>query len=48
LLGLEAHQLRDERRRGRIAASRIVNRSIRYLRSDLMDYLHRHRSNGAD
>jgi hypothetical protein len=48
LLGLEAHQLRDERRRGRIKASRIVNRAIRYLRSDIMDYLHQHRSNGVD
>src|SRR5262249_8701268 len=39
LLGLESHVLRDERRRGRIKASSIVGRRIRYLRSDLVDYL---------
>ena len=39
LLGLESHQLRDERRRGRIAASQIVGRRIRYTRQDLIDYL---------
>ena len=44
LIGLEAHQLRDERRRGRIAASQIVNRSIRYLRGDLLAYLLRQRT----
>lgn len=47
LIGLEQHQLRDERRRGRIKASRIVNRSIRYLRSDLLDYLMRNRANSC-
>jgi hypothetical protein len=39
LLGLEPHVLRDERRRGRIAASQIVGRRIRYTRQDLVDYL---------
>jgi hypothetical protein len=39
LLGLEYHQLRDERRRGRIPASQIVGRRIRYLREDLLAYL---------
>lgn len=46
LLSLEPHQLRDERRRGRIAASRVVNRGVRYLRSDLMAYLLRNRTGG--
>jgi Helix-turn-helix domain len=39
LLGLRPHQLRDERLRGRIKASSIVRRRIRYTRQDLMDYL---------
>ena len=39
LLGLEPHVLRDERRRGRIAASQIVGRRIRYTREDLVAYL---------
>jgi len=39
MLGLEPHQLRDERLRGRIKASSIVCRRIRYTRADLMDYL---------
>src|SRR5262245_42875001 len=39
LLGLEPHQLRDERRRGRIAASTVVGRRIRYTREDLLAYL---------
>jgi hypothetical protein len=39
LLGLEVHQLRDERRRGRICASQIVGRRIRYSREDLLRYL---------
>jgi hypothetical protein len=38
-LGLHVHQLRDERRRGRIQASQIVGRRIRYLRADLERYL---------
>ena len=44
LLELEPHQLRDERLRGRIAASQIVGRRIRYLRADLVEYLARHRT----
>jgi hypothetical protein len=39
LLGLRVHQLRDERLRGRIAASVIVGRRVRYLRADLVAYL---------
>jgi excisionase family DNA binding protein len=39
LLGLARHQLRDERLRGRIQASQIVGRRIRYRREDLMTYL---------
>jgi hypothetical protein len=39
LLGLAPHQLRDERLRGRISASRIVGRQVRYLREDLLRYL---------
>jgi hypothetical protein len=39
LLGLEPHVLRDERRRGCIAASSIVGRRIRYTKADLLDYL---------
>jgi hypothetical protein len=39
LLSLEPHQLRDERRRGRITASVGPGRKILYLREDLMQYL---------
>src|SRR4051794_6950105 len=39
LLGLNEHQLRDERLRGRIRASAIVGRRIRYRREDLVAYL---------
>ena len=39
LLGLNPHQLRDERLRGRIAASAVVGRRIRYRRGDLERYL---------
>lgn len=39
LLGLERHQLRDERGRGRIGCSQIVGRRIRYTREDLLAYL---------
>jgi hypothetical protein len=39
LLGVPSHVLRDERRRKRIAASSIVSRRIRYLHSDLVEYL---------
>jgi hypothetical protein len=46
LLGLEPHQLRDERRRGRITASQVVGRRVRYLREDLVNYLMTRRSVG--
>ncbi len=46
LLSLESHQLRDERLRGRIKASAIVGKRIRYLRQDLVDYLMSRRWNG--
>jgi hypothetical protein len=39
LLGLNVHQLRDERLRGRIQASQVVGRRVRYLREDLINYL---------
>ena len=44
LLNLHSHQLRDERRRGRISASRVVGNKVRYLRQNLVDYLARNRS----
>jgi hypothetical protein len=47
LIGLAQHQLRDERLRGRISASQIVGRRVRYTRQDLLDYLVRHRLDGA-
>ncbi|MBC7820024.1 MAG: hypothetical protein IAG10_24340 [Planctomycetaceae bacterium] len=43
LLGLLAHQLRDERLRGRIGSTTVVGKRIRYLREDLLAYLRRHR-----
>jgi hypothetical protein len=46
LLGVGTHVLRDERRRGRIKASRIVGRRVRYLHRDLMDYLLARRCQG--
>jgi ribose 1,5-bisphosphokinase PhnN len=39
LLQVEPHVLRDERRRGRISASSIVGRRIRYTPADLIGYL---------
>jgi hypothetical protein len=39
LLGLAPHQLRDERLRGRITASQLTGRRIRYTRDDLVTYL---------
>ena len=48
LLGLESHQLRDERLRGRIAASRIVGSRVRYQRADLQAYLDRGRIDARD
>lgn len=44
LLGMESHQLRDERLRGRIGASSIVGRGIRYTRADLLAYLSANRT----
>jgi hypothetical protein len=41
LLSLEQHQLRDERRRGRIEASVGPGRKILYSRQQLVDYLAR-------
>jgi len=46
-LGLERHQLRDERLRGRIQASVIVGGRIRYLKSDLLEYLAMRRTQKA-
>lgn len=43
LLGLATHQLRDERRRGRIGASLGPGRRILYSRRDLIDYLNSRR-----
>ena len=39
LIGLNQHQLRDERRAGRIQASQIRGRRIRYTEDDLRRYL---------
>ena len=39
LISLTERQLADERRRGRIKASAVVGRRIRYLRSDLIAYM---------
>lgn len=39
LLSLEPHQLRDERRRGRIGASVGPGRKILYSKADLLTYL---------
>jgi hypothetical protein len=43
LLSMEPHQLRDERRRGRIAASVVVGKRIRYARQDLLEYMAKRR-----
>jgi hypothetical protein len=47
LLSLHPHQLRDERRRGRIAASVGPGRKILYRREDLLEYLMVRRAGGA-
>jgi hypothetical protein len=47
MLSLEPHQLRDERLRGRITASQIVGRRIRYVRDDLLQYLARNRTEAS-
>jgi hypothetical protein len=39
MLGLNPHQLRDERLRGRITATQIVGKRIRYTKADLQAYL---------
>ncbi|MDZ4683596.1 MAG: hypothetical protein SH850_00820 [Planctomycetaceae bacterium] len=39
LLSLEPHVLRDERLRGRVGASQIVGRRVRYTKQDLTTYL---------
>lgn len=43
LLDLQPWVLRGERLRGRISASKIVGRRIRYLKTDLIDYMVRRR-----
>jgi hypothetical protein len=43
LVGLRPSQLRDERRRGRVAASILVGRRSRYSPADLRAYLERTR-----
>jgi len=48
LLGLNPHQLRDERRRGNIGASQVVGRRVRYSRDDLLAYLASRRVNGGE
>jgi hypothetical protein len=45
LLGMNPWQLRDERVRGRIAASQIVGKRVRYTREDLVAYLQKCRVN---
>jgi hypothetical protein len=47
LISLHPHQLRDERRRGRIQASSIVGKRVRYTRDDLLAYLMANRTNTA-
>jgi hypothetical protein len=44
LLSMAPHQLRDERLRGRIGASGVVGRGVRYTRDDLLGYLARERT----
>jgi Helix-turn-helix domain len=39
LLSLHSHQLRDERRRGRIKASTGPGRKVLYAKQDLLNYL---------
>lgn len=43
MLGLNRWQLRDERRRGRVSASVLIGKRIRYTREDLAAYLNRGR-----
>lgn len=44
LLSMAPHQLRDERLRGRVGASGVVGRGVRYTRDDLLKYLNRERT----
>lgn len=39
LLGLNVHQLRDERRRGRISHGRTIGKRVAYSMSDIQNYL---------
>jgi hypothetical protein len=48
MLGLRAHQLRDERLRGRSAASVGPGRRILYSRQDLVNYLAERRWEGGE
>jgi hypothetical protein len=45
LLGMLPHQLRDERLEGKIRASKVRGRRVRYQREDLLGYLARRRVN---
>ena len=47
LLGVGPHVLRDERQRGRIVASKIAGRRIRYTDADLRNYLASRRTDTA-
>ncbi len=47
MLSMNPWQLRDERLRGRITASKIAGRKIRYTKQDLLDYLAAARVNEA-
>ncbi len=48
LIGLNPHQLRDQRRRGKIAASAIVGKRVRYMREDLVNYLLARRTSASE
>lgn len=47
LLGLQQHQLRDERRRGRVAYHRVVGNRVAYSPDDLLAYLRERRREAA-
>src|SRR4051794_7530509 len=47
MLGLQQHQLRDERLRGRIAYHRVVGNRVMYSRDDLLAYLRERRQGRA-
>ena len=44
MLGMKAHQLRDERLRGRVECYRVTGNGVRYSRQHLLDYLTRDKS----